>query len=26
MYSMHEQGLKASAKFRKSATVVGHVL
>jgi DNA gyrase subunit A len=22
MYSMHEQGLKASAKFRKSATVV----
>ena len=26
MYSMHEQGLKASAKFRKSATVVWHVL
>ncbi len=26
MYSMHEQGLKAGAKFRKSATVVGHVL
>jgi len=22
MYSMHEQGLRASAKFRKSATVV----
>ena len=26
MYSMHEQGLRASAKFRKSATVVWHVL
>jgi len=26
MYSMHEQWLRASAKFRKSATVVGHVL
>jgi len=26
MYSMHEQGLRASAKYRKSATVVGHVL
>lgn len=26
LYSMHEQGLRASAKFRKSATVVGHVL
>ena len=26
MYSMHEQGLRSSAKFRKSATVVGHVL
>ena len=26
MYSMHEQGLKSTAKFRKSATVVGHVL
>lgn len=26
MYSMHEQGLRASAKFRKSATVVGNVL
>ncbi|MDD3145613.1 MAG: DNA gyrase subunit A, partial [Candidatus Gracilibacteria bacterium] len=26
LFSMHEQGLKASAKFRKSATVVGHVL
>jgi DNA gyrase subunit A len=26
MYSMHEQGLRASAKFRKSATVVGAVL
>jgi DNA gyrase subunit A len=25
-YSMHVQGLKASAKYRKSATVVGHVL
>lgn len=26
LFSMHEQGLRASAKFRKSATVVGHVL
>lgn len=26
LFSMHEQGLKASAKFRKSATVVWHVL
>ena len=26
MFSMHEQGLRASAKFRKSATVVWHVL
>ncbi|MCP4522756.1 MAG: DNA gyrase subunit A [Candidatus Gracilibacteria bacterium] len=26
MYSMHEQGLRSNAKFRKSATVVGHVL
>jgi DNA gyrase subunit A len=26
MYSMHEQGLRSSAKFRKSATVVGAVL
>lgn len=26
MFSMHEQWLRASAKFRKSATVVGHVL
>lgn len=26
MYSMHEQWLRASAKFRKSATVVWHVL
>lgn len=26
LYSMHEQGLRASAKFRKSATVVWHVL
>jgi DNA gyrase subunit A len=26
MFSMHEQGLRASAKFRKSATVVGNVL
>lgn len=26
LYSMHEQGLKNSAKFRKSATVVWHVL
>lgn len=26
LYSMHEQWLRASAKFRKSATVVGHVL
>ena len=26
MYSMHEQGLRSTAKFRKSATVVGHVL
>lgn len=26
LYSMHEQGLRSSAKFRKSATVVGHVL
>ena len=26
MYSMHEQGLRASSKFRKSATVVGAVL
>ena len=26
MYSMHEQGLRSGAKFRKSATVVGHVL
>lgn len=26
LYSMHEQGLRAGAKFRKSATVVGHVL
>ncbi len=26
MYSMHEQWLRSSAKFRKSATVVGHVL
>ncbi len=25
-YSMHVQGLKPSAKYRKSATVVGHVL
>ncbi len=25
-YSMHVQGLRASAKYRKSATVVGHVL
>lgn len=26
LYSMHDQGLTASAKFRKSATVVGDVL
>lgn len=26
LFSMHEQGLRASAKFRKSATVVWHVL
>lgn len=26
LYSMHEQGLRASAKYRKSATVVGDVL
>jgi DNA gyrase subunit A len=26
MFSMHEQGLRAGAKFRKSATVVGNVL
>lgn len=26
LYSMHEQWLRSSAKFRKSATVVGHVL
>jgi len=26
LYSMHEQGLKSTAKFRKSATVVGDVL
>ncbi|PID86512.1 DNA gyrase subunit A [Candidatus Gracilibacteria bacterium] len=26
LYSMHEQGLRASSKYRKSATVVGHVL
>lgn len=26
LYSMHEQGLRAGAKFRKSATVVGAVL
>ncbi len=26
LFSMHEQGLRASAKYRKSATVVGHVL
>jgi len=26
LYSMHEQGLKSNAKFRKSATVVWHVL
>ncbi len=26
LYSMHEQGLRPSAKFRKSATVVGDVL
>ncbi len=26
LYSMHEQGLRSSAKFRKSATVVWHVL
>ncbi|MDD2870532.1 MAG: DNA gyrase subunit A [Candidatus Gracilibacteria bacterium] len=26
MFSMHEQGLRSAAKFRKSATVVGHVL
>lgn len=26
LYSMHEQGLRAGAKFRKSATVVWHVL
>lgn len=26
MFSMHEQGLRSSAKFRKSATVVWHVL
>ncbi|MCD5380802.1 DNA gyrase subunit A [Candidatus Gracilibacteria bacterium] len=26
LYSMHEQGLKATAKFRKCATVVGNVL
>src|SRR5581483_10247650 len=26
LYSMHELGLTASAKFRKSATVVGDVL
>ncbi|MDD3793414.1 MAG: DNA gyrase subunit A [Candidatus Gracilibacteria bacterium] len=26
LFSMHEQGLRSSAKFRKSATVVGHVL
>src|SRR3990167_5589638 len=26
LYSMHEMGLRPSAKFRKSATVVGYVL
>ena len=26
MFSMHEQGLRSTAKFRKSATVVWHVL
>ena len=26
LFSMHEQWLRASAKYRKSATVVGHVL
>jgi len=26
LFSMHETGLRSSAKFRKSATVVGHVL
>ena len=26
LYSMHEQGLRSTAKFRKSATVVGSVL
>src|SRR3989338_8903480 len=26
LYSMHELGLTASAKFRKSAMIVGHVL
>lgn len=26
MFSMHEQGLRSAAKFRKSATVVWHVL
>ncbi len=26
LYSMHEQWLRSTAKFRKSATVVGHVL
>jgi len=26
LYSMHEQGLRPSAKYRKSATVVGDVL
>jgi len=26
LYSMHGQGLRANAKYRKSATVVGNVL
>ncbi len=26
LYSMHEMGLRSNGKFRKSATVVGHVL
>lgn len=26
LYSMHENGLRSTAKFKKSATVVGHVL
>ena len=26
LYAMHEMGLRSSAKYRKSATVVGHVL